>query len=190
MYLHPDIPVNNIIMGMPEACLLVNTGGEIICVNSKGRILVETKSSRKIQEIFSTTESIRDEVRNLGRSKKGRITVRCSMSDKKITDEFHLFNLDIQCVIDEGGSLCGFFIIIIGDMSLSDFQKTYNITARQMEIIHLVVSGLSNIEVAEHLKISERTVENHLFNIYNKIGIGNKIELMNTAAKYKILPGN
>ena len=94
----------------------------------------------------------------------------------------------IWCVIDEAGTLAGFIVVITEERSLADFQTLHKLTTRQMEIIHLAVSGLSNIEIAGHLKISERTVENHLFNIYNKIGIDNKIELIKTAARYKFLP--
>ncbi len=188
MNLHPDIPVINIMMGMKEACLLVDTDGNIICMNREGSSLIKGQEKKKIYEIFAVPENVREEIRQLALCKTGSITVRSYKNEKKPEDEFRLFNLAIQCVVDEAGSLAGFIIVITEERSLTDFQKMYNITTRQMEIIHLVVSGLSNIEIAEQLIISERTVENHLFNIYNRIGIDNKIELMKTAAKYKFLP--
>lgn len=188
MNLHPQVPVLNIMMGMQDACLLVNTYGEIICTNREGRRLVKGQEKKKMHEIFVVPENVREEIRELARSKKGTITVQCYKNEKKHADEFILFNKVIRCVIDEGGGLSGFFVMITEDKSLNDFQKMYNITTRQMEIITLVISGLSNVEVAGHLNLSERTVENHLFNIYNKIGIDNKIELVKIAAKYRFLP--
>lgn len=46
-----------------------------------------------------------------------------------------------------------------------------HLTAREAEIAGLVCSGLTNIEVAEAVTISKRTVDNHLQNIYRKLGV-------------------
>nr|WP_240968553.1 helix-turn-helix transcriptional regulator [Streptomyces sp. HNM0575] len=46
-----------------------------------------------------------------------------------------------------------------------------HLTAREAEIAGLVCSGLTNIEVAETVTISKRTVDNHLQNIYRKLGV-------------------
>jgi DNA-binding CsgD family transcriptional regulator len=48
-----------------------------------------------------------------------------------------------------------------------------------MEIIRHIMSGSTNREIAARLNIAERTVKTHLTNIYNKIGIENKVQLMN-----------
>ena len=57
--------------------------------------------------------------------------------------------------------------------------KKYNISPRENEIIALVVKGFVNKEIGRHLKISTRTVENHLQSIYRKAEIQNKVELLN-----------
>jgi DNA-binding NarL/FixJ family response regulator len=46
-----------------------------------------------------------------------------------------------------------------------------HLTAREAEIAGLVCSGLTNAEVAEAVTISKRTVDNHLQNIYRKLGV-------------------
>ncbi|WP_314172084.1 LuxR C-terminal-related transcriptional regulator [Streptomyces winkii] len=46
-----------------------------------------------------------------------------------------------------------------------------HLTAREAEIAGLVCSGLTNVEVAEAVTISKRTVDNHLQNIYRKLGL-------------------
>lgn len=188
MNLHPDVPVVDIMMGMKEACLLVNTEGDVVCMNREGQRLLEGHRDLKIHEYFSCPENIREKIQNCASSKDGRITIQCQLNDTKKTGSYTLYSMDIQCVFDEGSAVSGFFTVITADKSINDFQTRYNITNRQMEIIHLVISGLPNTEIAGHLKLSERTVENHLFNIYNKIGIENKIELMKVAAKYRLLP--
>ncbi len=56
-----------------------------------------------------------------------------------------------------------------------------NLSAREMEIIDLVASGLTNQEIAERLTISKRTVDNHVSNMFTKTGSKNRVALLNWA---------
>ena len=51
------------------------------------------------------------------------------------------------------------------------------LTKREEEIITLVVLGYRNKQIANNLFISEKTVKNHLGNIFNKLGISNRLNL-------------
>ena len=51
------------------------------------------------------------------------------------------------------------------------------LTKREREILSLVISGLSNIEIAASLKLSRRTVENILSCVYDKTGVHSRLEL-------------
>ncbi len=59
----------------------------------------------------------------------------------------------------------------------------YGISERESEITRLIVDGLSNQDIAKKLFISPNTVKNHIYNIYRKIGIKNRYELMSLLAK-------
>lgn len=48
------------------------------------------------------------------------------------------------------------------------------LTAREVEVIRLIATGLSNRAVAETLVLSEKTVARHLANIYTKLGISSR----------------
>lgn len=52
------------------------------------------------------------------------------------------------------------------------------LTAREVEIAHLVAQGLRNKEVAEKFAIAEGTVKLHLHNIYEKLGIDGRMALV------------
>jgi len=52
------------------------------------------------------------------------------------------------------------------------------LTAREREIVRLVALGLRNAEVGKRLHISEQTVKTHLNNVFRKLGIQDRIELV------------
>lgn len=52
------------------------------------------------------------------------------------------------------------------------------LTPREREIVRLIVDGASNKEVASSLNISERTVKGHLSNVFQKLGVTDRLKLM------------
>lgn len=52
------------------------------------------------------------------------------------------------------------------------------LSTRELEIVELVVVGLSNHKIAQKLEISKRTVDNHISNILKKTGVSNRVELV------------
>jgi two-component system NarL family response regulator len=57
------------------------------------------------------------------------------------------------------------------------------LTPRESEIVRYVCSGMRNIEVAERLAITESTVKTHLNNIFQKLGVRDRLELTHYAIK-------
>ena len=55
------------------------------------------------------------------------------------------------------------------------------LSERELEIIELVATGLTNQEIAARLTISKRTVDNHVSNIFTKTGAKNRVALLNWA---------
>jgi DNA-binding NarL/FixJ family response regulator len=52
------------------------------------------------------------------------------------------------------------------------------LTPREREVVSAVVQGLSNREIATRLSVSEDTVKHHLTNIYDKLGLSSRVELV------------
>ena len=51
-----------------------------------------------------------------------------------------------------------------------------DLTQREMDVLKLAAKGMSNREIAEELVISVRTVQTHLNNVFNKVGVGSRTE--------------
>lgn len=57
------------------------------------------------------------------------------------------------------------------------------LTAREQEVLQLILSGKSNREIAETLYISENTVKTHIRNIFSKYDVSSRVELISTLLK-------
>ena len=59
---------------------------------------------------------------------------------------------------------------------------TPNLTPREESVIRLVMLGMVNREIANELHLSEHTIKNYLFRIFDKLGVSNRVELALYAA--------
>jgi len=55
--------------------------------------------------------------------------------------------------------------------------QQFGLTGREVEVVGAIVSGFTNREIAEKFSISEQTVKHHLRNIFDKLGVSNRLEL-------------
>ncbi|HZD31760.1 MAG TPA: response regulator transcription factor [Candidatus Angelobacter sp.] len=67
-------------------------------------------------------------------------------------------------------------------------RKTFGLTARELEVVSLITEGCTNKDIAKTFGISEETVKRHLTNIFNKLGVGNRLELALFALNHNLMP--
>jgi ligand-binding sensor domain-containing protein/DNA-binding CsgD family transcriptional regulator len=60
-----------------------------------------------------------------------------------------------------------------------DLIGGHGLTAREQEILRLILRGARNKDIEKELYISASTVRNHIHNIYGKLGVGSRLELIN-----------
>ena len=70
------------------------------------------------------------------------------------------------------------FVPVANEEPTQEFLSKYGITDREREIILKVMQGKSNDDIARELVISLATVKTHLHNIYKKIGIDSRFDLL------------
>ena len=59
-----------------------------------------------------------------------------------------------------------------------DPQVENRMTKREADVVRLAVEGLSNREIGRELGLTEHTVKNYLFRIFDKLGVSNRVELV------------
>jgi two-component system nitrate/nitrite response regulator NarL len=93
-------------------------------------------------------------------------SIRCVISGKHWVDQESVPHL-IQAVRDMEPPL-----------RASAAKQDLGVTPREMQIIALIVAGYTNKDIAKELKISQNTSKHHLTNIFNKLGVSNRLELV------------
>lgn len=67
-------------------------------------------------------------------------------------------------------------------------DETSPLTPREQEILCLLARGLDNAAIAERLVVAKRTVQNHVSNIYAKLGLGSRTEAALYAIRCGLVP--
>jgi predicted ATPase/DNA-binding CsgD family transcriptional regulator len=82
---------------------------------------------------------------------------------------------------------------VIGDLDQSlalPQMKLHNpnaLTPRELDVLRLLVQGLSDTQIAEKLVVSRRTVTTHLTTIYSKLGVNSRSAAIRHALDYKLI---
>ena len=68
-----------------------------------------------------------------------------------------------------------------------DFINRYKLSKRELEIVNLIVGGLTNVKIAEKLFLSTFTIDTHRKNILQKLEVKNTAELVKLAFEQGII---
>jgi two-component system, NarL family, nitrate/nitrite response regulator NarL len=66
-------------------------------------------------------------------------------------------------------------------------KRNFGLTPREMEVVGTIVAGLTNREIAKKLSVSEDTVKHHITNIFDKLGVSNRLELALFAINHQLI---
>jgi two-component system nitrate/nitrite response regulator NarL len=100
------------------------------------------------------------------------------------TEPFRLLAKCIQCV-DAGqvwasSTELRFVLEALTKPALADFSSNGGslLSAREIDVVRCVAEGLTNREIAQRLKLTEHTVKNYLFRIFDKLGVSSRVEVV------------
>jgi two-component system nitrate/nitrite response regulator NarL len=67
-------------------------------------------------------------------------------------------------------------------------RRHFGLTPRELQIIGVILGGYSNNDIAVNFSISEKTVKHHLTNVFDKLGVSNRLELALFALHHNLVP--
>ncbi len=66
-------------------------------------------------------------------------------------------------------------------------SKPFDLTNKEVQVLELVLSGLTNKQISEKLQNSKRTVETHRFNLMRKMEVKNLMDLSKKAQEFNLV---
>ncbi len=66
-------------------------------------------------------------------------------------------------------------------------QDRSPLSPREREIVNLTAQGFKNSDMAAKLSLSEQTIKNHLHNIFEKLGVSDRLELALHAVEHRLV---
>ena len=66
-------------------------------------------------------------------------------------------------------------------------NQSVGLTARELEILEILPTGDTVLQMAKHLFVTESTIKTHLAAIYRKLGAANRVQAINAARKLGLL---
>jgi DNA-binding NarL/FixJ family response regulator len=100
------------------------------------------------------------------------------------TEPFRLLGKCIQCVhsgqIWASSGELHFVLEALAQPAYASFPVHSNspLTPREHDVVRCVAEGLTNREIAQRLRLTEHTVKNYLFRIFDKLGVSSRVEVV------------
>jgi two-component system nitrate/nitrite response regulator NarL len=100
------------------------------------------------------------------------------------TEPFRLLAKSIQCVnagqVWASSTELQFVLEALTQPAIAAFSGKGNtlLSAREIDVVRCVSEGLTNREIAQRLKLTEHTVKNYLFRIFDKLGVSSRVEVV------------
>jgi DNA-binding CsgD family transcriptional regulator len=71
------------------------------------------------------------------------------------------------------------------EIDIGRMASEFNLTNRETEILELLLKGKSIKEISQDIYISESTVQKHIYSVYKKLKIKNRMQLLNIAQRFR-----
>ena len=190
MALTPQAISNDILSNIDEAVILLDHDIRILAVNNRVKEIIKTDKNlvkEPISVIINEYDSITSELRSFEGNDITSFSIRINL---KCSDgSLILMEATCKSIEDKFGDLIGFLIISKEVKELKQLQDIYRITFREASIIQSVIAGKTNHHISEEMEITERTVKSHITNIFNKLGVDNRVQLIILLKEFNLIPG-
>ncbi len=188
--LSPELVSYDIIANIDESVILLDKDLKIIFANNKTEELSGIESANLMNREFSVIIREHEQVKNrlsvMVKSREREFTYGVHFQDEDGTRPMDMKFISVHDAYDD---LTGYMMILRENRDKTLFMTRFKITEREMEIIGLVLSGLTSREISGRLNVTKRTVDTHMNNVYNKLGVNNRMELARATGDYNLITG-
>lgn len=184
--LTPEQVARDIMDNIEESVMLVNTGERIISWNRMTERITGCNAlyDRELRHILKEYDRIRNDLAALADT-----VFTCRLQYVNLSRETAptLVDARFSLIRDRYGDRIGTLVIAREVKGLPHFRERYRITRSEEKIILFLATGSGNREIAGFLGITVNTLKRHIANIYNKLDVCNKLQLMHILKEFNIL---
>ncbi|MFP4442080.1 MAG: YCF48-related protein [Spirochaetia bacterium] len=178
--IQPRRIARDLIAGIQTPILVADFTGKIIAVNAKTAITfgyhpreIETSSLNSLFLQVNGMDVDKIDLKDYASGSKSFHSVCLGKGGKKFECVLSFSYLKNKVEQD-----LGYIMSITQNPEFETVENRFGFTEREMEIVKLIMRGLSYQDIAEQLYISLATVKTHVHHIYKKSGAKNRIHLM------------
>lgn len=185
----PAVVSECIVASIDESFLLLDNDFNIVRANRATEDLLKLPWSslikRPFSEVIEESEGMRNELHRL---RNGAFeSFSCRMHYRAKRGAPVLIDAKLKTVRDAWSDMIGVLVIGREVKGPGRFRERYRLSAREAEVINLMVQGRSRNEIAGILQLSSETVKTHITAVYNKLGINNKMQLIHLLKEYNLI---
>jgi two-component system nitrate/nitrite response regulator NarL len=152
-----------------------------------GRLAAQAKQARAL--VLATAEETGRIVQALRLGVRGVVLKESSMKDlpagiRSVADGKYWIAGDVMANPAKGLRKLG------ARPKAGSRRQAFGLTGRELEIISAIASGRSNREISDRFSISQNTVKHHVTNIFDKVGVYNRLELALFAIHHNLVGRN
>lgn len=185
--LTPQYVANDVLGYIDESVILTDCDGKVMVSNVKtDEIVGFAATGCDIRELIPEYENLDVQLKDVRDKSLKDFSVRVHILSED--GERLLVDSRFSAVRDRFGDILGFLIISKEVKGIKQLNHFYKITVKEAEIIEYMMNGYSNVVIAQNLDITENTLKRHITNIYNKLSVSNRIQLLSMLKDFNIIP--
>ncbi len=186
LYYSSETISRDVVKTIDESVFVVDIEGSVIFSNDKTRNPDEThQSQQSLTDYFVEHRIVEKQLELLLKNNFSPMTCRLHLHK---AENPVLINACFSAMFDEFNEPLGLIITASEVIELHQLRKVFNLTEREIFILQFMISGETNTIISDYLEISINTLKRHIGNIYNKMNINSRVELMKLLLKFNITP--
>lgn len=171
-----------IVEGAGDFVVLLDREGRLVQHRKLSKIDPQLVDASTVAELFRNHKHLYHRLERL--SSSGGETCRMLLYPKNGHSPAREIQAECSLIRDRFQDVVGALITGKSTDRLTTLQHSFGLSEREVQITQLLLGGESLRKIGEELGIRENTVKTHTSNIYNKMGVNSRIELMGVADSY------